>query len=41
MYGAYDSFLAAGMKGDANATARQLKELYPASRQAKSVKTDN
>lgn len=41
MYGAYDSFLAAGMKGDANATARQLKELYPASRQAKNVKTDN
>lgn len=41
MYGAYDAFLAAGMKSDANATADQLKKLYPASRQAKNVKTDN
>ena len=41
MYGAYDAFLAAGMKADANATAKQLKELYPSSRQAKNVKTDN
>ena len=41
MYSAYDAFLAAGMKADANATAKQLKELYPSSRQAKNVKTDN
>ncbi len=41
MYGTYDAFLAAGMKADANATAKQLKELYPSSRQAKNVKTDN
>lgn len=41
MYGAYDAFLAAGMKSDANATADQLKKLYPSSRQAKNVRTDN
>lgn len=41
MYGAYDAFLSAGMKADANATATQLKELYPTSKQARSVKTDN
>lgn len=41
MYGAYDAFLAAGMKADANATAKQLNELYPSSRQAKSARTDN
>lgn len=38
LYGAYDSFRAAGLRGDADETARTLKSLYPNSRQAKNIK---
>lgn len=41
LYSAYDSFLACALKADANETALSLKSLYPLSRYAKSVKTDN
>lgn len=41
MYGAYEAFMAAGMKADANATAKKLKELYPSTRQARAARTDN
>lgn len=41
MYNAYDAFIAAGLPADANATAVELKKLYPSTRQAKAVKTDN
>lgn len=41
LYGAYDAFIAQGLPGDANETARTLQKLYPQSRQAKAVKTDN
>lgn len=38
LYGAYDSFRAAGLSGDAEATAQTLKALYPDSRQAKTIR---
>ena len=38
LYGAYDSFRAAGLSGDADETARMLKSLYPQSRQAKNIR---
>lgn len=38
LYGAYDSFRAAGLSGDAEATAQTLKTLYPDSRQAKNIR---
>lgn len=41
MYNAYDAFIAAGLRADANATAVELKKLYPSTKQAKAVKTDN
>ena len=41
LYGAYDAFIAADMAGDANETAKAIKNLYPQSRQAGAVKTDN
>ncbi len=37
-YGAYEAFKAAGLRKDANETAKLLKTLYPESRQAKRVK---
>ncbi len=37
LYSAYDAFRAAGKIGDGNATAKQLKQLYPDSVQAKKV----
>ena len=41
LYGAYDAFIASGLPGDANETARTLQSLYPQSRYAKNVRTDN
>ena len=41
MYNAYDAFIASGRPQDANATAVELKKLYPGTRQAKAVRTDN
>lgn len=41
LYGAYDSFRAAGLSGDAEATAQTLRALYPDSRQAKNIKLKN
>ena len=41
LYGAYDAFIAQNMPADANDTARTLQKLYPESRQARAVKTDN
>ena len=38
LYGAYDSFRAAGLSGDADETSRMLKSLYPQSRQAKNIR---
>ena len=38
LYGSYEAFRAAGLSGDANDTAKLLKELYPESRQARNVK---
>ncbi len=38
LYGAYEAFRAAGLFADANETAKLLRELYPESRQARSVK---
>ena len=37
LYGASEAFMAAGLKGDAMATAELLKELYPYSKYAESV----
>ncbi len=40
LYGSYEAFRAAGLTGDANDTAKLLKELYPESRQARNVKVN-
>lgn len=41
LYEAYDSFLACDMTGDANSTAKTLKELYPSSKYARSAKVQD
>ncbi len=40
LYGSFEAFKAAGLSGDALETARLLKNLYPESREAKSVKVE-